>query len=58
MLAPHVITLLGATGGGVAAAWLAAKPVCQMVLGIIALFRCEKKDIPAVMEWLSPWRRK
>ena len=54
MFPPHVIAVLGAAGGSAVLARFLARPICDLVLGIIALFRCEREDIPAVMQVFRP----
>lgn len=55
----HVAAVLGLAGGGAWTLRASAKPVCWMVVAIIALIKADKKTLDKVLKELpTPWDRK
>jgi hypothetical protein len=54
----HVAAVIGLAGGGAWTVRASAKPVCWMVVAVIALIKADRKDVAELAKSLSPWHEK
>ena len=57
-LVNHVAAVLGLAGGGALTVRASVKPVCWMVVAIIALIKADKTEVAELAKSLSPWNGK